>query len=134
MLAVVRGEAHFLGISATIALPHIQSGAARAIAIGGLTRDKQFPDVPTLAEQGFPGFEAVSWVGMMAPAGTSRPIIERLNAEVNVALRDPDTVGKFAQQMIDVAPGSADDFQRMIGTEIRNWTEVARSANITAQQ
>ena len=133
MLAVVRGEAHFLGISATIALPHIQSGAVRAIAIGGLTRDQQFPEIPTVAELGFPGFEAVSWVGMFAPGGTPRPVIERLNAEVNIALRDPDIAAKFAQQSIAVAPGSVDDFRKMVGTEIRNWTEVARAANIAAQ-
>ena len=131
--ALAKGEVQFLVLSGTIALPHLQTGTVRAIGIGGLTRDRQFPDVPTLAEQGFPGFEAVSWIGMMAPAATPRPIIERLNAEVNNALRDADTVDKFAKQSIDVAPSSSDDFQKMIGTEIRNWTEVARQANITAQ-
>jgi tripartite-type tricarboxylate transporter receptor subunit TctC len=133
MLAVVRGEAHLVALSATIALPHLQSGAVRAIAVGGLTRDKQFPDVPTVAEQGFPGFEAVSWAGMFAPGGTPKPIIERLNREVNAALRDPGTAGRFAQQGITVTPGSVDDLQNMIGAEIRNWTEVARTANITTQ-
>ena len=133
MLALVKNEVQLLVLSGTIALPHLQTGAIRAIASGGLTRDKQFPDVPTVAEQGFPGFEAVSWIGMMAPAATPRPIVERLNAEVNRALRDPDTVEKFAKQGIDVAPGSADEFQTMIGTEVRNWTDVARQANITAQ-
>ena len=133
MVALVRNEVQLLVLSGTIALPHLQSGAVRAIASGGLTRDRQFPDVPTVAEQGFPGFEAVSWIGMMAPAATPRPIVERLNAEVNHALRDPDTVEKFAKQGIDVAPGSPDEFQTMIGTEVRNWTDVARQANITAQ-
>ena len=133
MLALVKNEVQLLVLSGTIALPHLQTGAIRAIASGGLTRDKQFPDVPTVAEQGFPGFEAVSWIGMLAPAATPRPIVERLNAEVNHALRDPDTVEKFAKQGIDVAPGSPDEFQTMIGTEVRNWTEVARQANITAQ-
>jgi tripartite-type tricarboxylate transporter receptor subunit TctC len=132
-LAVVRGEAHLLAISATLALPHLQSGSLRAIAIGGPARDKQFPDVPTVAEQGFPGFEVVSWVGMMAPGGTPRPIVERLNAEVNAALRHPETVARFAQQGIAVAPAGVDEFQKMIGAEVRNWTEVARAAHITAQ-
>jgi tripartite-type tricarboxylate transporter receptor subunit TctC len=131
--ALAKGEVQLLVLSGTIALPHLQTGTVRAIGIGGLTRDRQFPDVPTLAEQGFPGFEAVSWIGMMAPAATPKPIVERLNAEVNRALQDPDTVDKFAKQSIDVAPSSTEDFQKMIGTEIRNWTEVARQANITAQ-
>jgi len=133
MMALVKGDVQLLVLSGTIAMPHLQAGTARAIAIGGLARDKQFPDVPTVAEQGFPGFEAVSWVGMMAPAATPRPVIERLNAEVNQALRDPDTIDKFAKQGIDVAPSSSEDFQRMIGMEVRNWTDVARHANITAQ-
>lgn len=133
MVAVVRGEAHLLAISATLALPHLQAGSVRAIAVGGLERDRQFPDVPTVAEQGFPGFEVVSWVGMFAPGGTPRPIVDRLNAEVNTALRDPTTIARFAQQGIDVTPAGVEDFQKMIGSEIRNWTEVARAANITAQ-
>jgi tripartite-type tricarboxylate transporter receptor subunit TctC len=133
MIAVARGEAHFLAISATLALPHLQAGTVRPIAIGGLARDRQFPDVPTVAEQGFPGFEVVSWVGMFAPGGTPRPIVDRLNAEVNTALRDPATIARFAQQGIDVTPAGVDDFQKMIGSEIRSWTEVARAANITAQ-
>jgi tripartite-type tricarboxylate transporter receptor subunit TctC len=133
VLALSKNEVQLLVLSGSIAMPQLQAGNVRAIAIGGLTRDKQFPDVPTVAEQGFPGFEAVSWVGMMAPAATPRPIVERLNAEVNLALRDPDTVEKFAKQGIDVAPGTPEDFQRMIATEVRNWTDVARQANIVSQ-
>jgi tripartite-type tricarboxylate transporter receptor subunit TctC len=133
ILALAKNEVQLLVLSGTIAMPHLQAGTVRAIASGGLARDKQFADVPTVAEQGFPGFEAVSWIGMMAPAATPRPIIERLNAEVNRALHDPETVDKFAKQGIDVAPGTPEDFQRMIATEIHNWTEVARQANITAQ-
>lgn len=133
VLALSKNEVQLLVLSASIAMPHLQAGTVRAIATGGLTRDKQFPDVPTVAEQGFPGFEAVSWVGMMAPGATPRPIVERLNAEVNQALRDPDTIDKFAKQGIGVAPGSPDDFQRMIGAEVRNWTDVARHANIVSQ-
>ena len=131
MLAVVKGEAHLLAISSTLAMPHIQAGTVRPIAIGGLTRDKAFPDVPTVAEQGFPGFEAVSWIGLFAPRGTPKPVVERLNAEVNAVLRDPETVARFAQQGVDVEQGSADEFQKRIGVEVRNWTEVARAANIT---
>jgi tripartite-type tricarboxylate transporter receptor subunit TctC len=133
MLAVARGEAHLVALSATAVMPHLQSGTVRPIAIGGLNRDKQFPDVPTVAEQGFPGFEAVSWAGMFAPGGTPRPIIERLNAEVNAALGNPAIAAKFAQQFITVTPGGVDVLQKMVGTEIRSWTEVARSANITTQ-
>jgi tripartite-type tricarboxylate transporter receptor subunit TctC len=133
MLAVVRGEAHLLAISTTLAQPHIQSGSVRPLAIGGLARDKQYPDLPTVAEQGFPGFEAVSWIGLFAPRGTPRPIVERLNAEVNSALRDPEVAARFAQQGVEVEQSNPDEFSKRISVEIRNWTEVARSANIRAE-
>jgi tripartite-type tricarboxylate transporter receptor subunit TctC len=133
MLAVVRGEAHLLAISTTLAQPHIQSGAVRPIAIGGLVRDKHYPDLPTVAEQGFPGFEAASWIGLFAPRDTPRPIVERLNAEVNSALRDPEVAARFAQQGVEVEQSNPDEFRKRIGVEVRNWTEVARSANIRAE-
>jgi tripartite-type tricarboxylate transporter receptor subunit TctC len=132
MLAVVKGEAHLLAISTTLAAPHIESGAVRAIAMGGLKRDKKFPDVPTADEQGYPGLQAVSWIGLFAPRGTPRPIVERINAEVNAALRDPAVAARFAQQGVEVEQSNPDEFQKQIGVEIRNWTEVARSAHITA--
>jgi tripartite-type tricarboxylate transporter receptor subunit TctC len=133
MLAVAKGEAHMIWISAAVAAPHLQAGTVRAIATGGLARDKQFPDLPTAAEQGLPGFEAVSWVGMFAPAGTPKAVIERLNAEVNRAVGDPATAAKLTQQGSDPGGGPSEELQRMVATEVRNWTEVARAANITTQ-
>lgn len=133
MMAAVKGEAHLLAISTTVAGPHIQSGAVRPIAMGGLTRDKHYPDVPTVVEQGFPDFEASSWIGLFAPKGTPRPIVERLNAEVNNALRDPEVAARFAQQGVDVEQSKPDDFRNRVASEVRNWTEVARKANITAE-
>jgi tripartite-type tricarboxylate transporter receptor subunit TctC len=132
MLAVVKGEAHLLAISTTLSKPHIQSGAVRAIAMGGLKRDKLYPDLPTADEQGYPGLQAVSWIGLFAPRGTPRPIVERLNTEVNNALRDPEVAARFAQQGVEVEQSNPDEFQKDIGIEIRNWTEVARSAHITS--
>jgi tripartite-type tricarboxylate transporter receptor subunit TctC len=75
----------------------------------------------------------VSWVGLLATGGTPKPIIDRLNAAVNEALRDPDTVARLAKQGNEVGGGSADDFKTMIAAEIKNWTEVARKANIAAK-
>ena len=72
-----------------------------------------------------PGF------GLFAPRGTPRPIVERINAEVNAALRDPGVAARFSQQGVEVEQSNPDEFQKQISVEIRNWTEVARSANIT---
>ena len=133
MTAMVAGETQFTAISTLLSLPQIQSAALRAIASGSLTRDPQLPDLPTVAEQGFPGFEAIQWIGLLTTAGTPSEIIDRLNAEVNRALRDPELIAKFAQQGISPAGGSPADFQRTIAADLKNWTETARAANIKAE-
>jgi tripartite-type tricarboxylate transporter receptor subunit TctC len=133
MTAMVAGDTQFTAISTLLSLPQIQSAALRAIASGSLTRDPQLPDLPTVAEQGFPGFEAIQWIGLLTTAGTPSEIIERLNAEVNRALRDPDLIAKFAQQGISPAGGTPADFQRTIAADLKNWNETARAANIRAE-
>jgi tripartite-type tricarboxylate transporter receptor subunit TctC len=133
MTAMVAGDTQFTAISTLLSLPQIQSAALRAIASGSLTRDPQLPDLPTVAEQGFPGFEAIQWIGLLTTAGTPTQIIERLNAEINRALRDPDLIAKFAQQGIAPAGGTPADFQRTIAADLKNWTETARAANIKAE-
>ena len=131
--AMVAGDTHFTVISTLASLPHMRSGAVRAIATGGLTREAQFPDLPTVAEQGFPGFEAIQWIGLLTTAGTPRDVVERINAEVNRALRDPDLVGKLAVQGLAAAGGTSAEFQRTISNDIKTWTEIARAANIKAE-
>jgi len=133
ILSVVQGDTQFAVISPLASLPHIQSGALRPIAAGSLMRDAQFPDVPTVAEAGYPDFEAIQWVGLLTTAGTPKEIVERLNAEVNRALRDPDMIAKLAMQGVSPAGGTPADFQKVIASEIRRWTDVARSANIKAE-
>src|SRR6266849_9164268 len=133
MTAMVAGDTQFTAISTLLSLPQIQAGALRAIANGSLSRDGQLPDLSTVAEQGFPGFEAIQWIGLLTTAGTPKDVIERINAEVNRALRDPDLIAKFAQQGLSPAGGTPADFQQTIATDLRNWTETAHAANITAQ-
>ena len=133
IMTLVQGEAHFTVISPLVSMPQISAGALRALAAGSLARDPQLPNLPTVAEQGFPGFEAIQWVGLLTTAGTPRTIIDRLNAEVNKALREPDVIDKLAKQGIAPAGGSADDFQRTIVSEIGRWMAIARAANIKAE-
>jgi tripartite-type tricarboxylate transporter receptor subunit TctC len=96
-------------------------------------RDAQFPDLPTVAEAGYPDFEAIQWVGLLTTAGTPKDIVERLNAEVNRALHDPDMITKLALQGISPAGGTPADFKKVIVDEIHRWTDVARSDNIKSQ-
>jgi tripartite-type tricarboxylate transporter receptor subunit TctC len=131
--AMLVGDTHFTAISTLLSLPHIRSGALRAIATGGLARDVQLPDLPTVAEQGFPGFEAIQWIGLLTTAGTPRPIVERINAAVSRALRDPELVARLAQQGLTPGGGTSADFGRTISIDIRNWTDTARAADIKAE-
>jgi tripartite-type tricarboxylate transporter receptor subunit TctC len=131
--AMVAGDTQFTVISTLLSLPQIQAGALRAIATGGLARDPQLPDLPTVAEQGYPGFEAIQWIGLLTTAGTPNEIIARLNAELNQALRDPDLIARFSQQGLAPAGGTAAEFQGTITGDLKNFSEIARAANIKAE-
>ena len=131
--SLVAGETHFAVVSPLASLPHIKSGALRLLAVGGLTRDKQLSDVPTVAESGYPGFEAIQWVGMLTTGGTPKPVVERVNAAVNKAIRDGATAERFAKLGVAVAGGSSEAFHKQIVSEYRNWVEVARAAGIKAK-
>jgi tripartite-type tricarboxylate transporter receptor subunit TctC len=133
MTALVAGEAHFTVISPLVSMPQIKAGNLRALAAGSLTRDPQFPDLPTVAESGFPGFEAIQWVGLMTTGGTPKDIIDRVNAVVNEALTDPELIRKLAMHGSSPAGGSAERFQKTVATEIANWTAVAKAAGIKAK-
>jgi tripartite-type tricarboxylate transporter receptor subunit TctC len=133
MTAMVAGDTQFTAISTLLSLPQIEARALRAIASGSLTRDAQLPDLPTVAEQGYPDFEAIQWIGLLTTAGTPKEIIERINTELNRALGDRDLIAKFAQQGLAPAGGTPADFQRTIVTDLKNWRETAHAANIKAE-
>src|SRR6266403_3112310 len=120
MTAMVAGDTQFTAISTLLSLPQLEATALRAIATGSLTREPQLPDLRTVAEQGYPGFEAIQWIGLLTTAGTPKEIVERINAEVNRALRDRELIARFAQQGIAPAGGSPTDFQRTIATDLKN--------------
>jgi tripartite-type tricarboxylate transporter receptor subunit TctC len=133
-LAVATGETQLVLLSPLGILPQIEAGMVRPLATGGLTRDPKFPDLPTAAESGFPGFEAVQWLGLLTTAGTPDDIVAKINLEVNRALRDPDLVAKLAMQGTTAAGGTAQEFKTLILNEVRNWKDVAQTANIRAAE
>jgi tripartite-type tricarboxylate transporter receptor subunit TctC len=128
--AVVAGQTEFTVLSPLVSLPQIEAGNLRALAVGSLARYPQLPDVPTVAESGFPDFQAVQWVGLLTTAGTPKEIVDRLNAEVNKALEEPDLIAKLAQEGMLPACGTPAEFRDTIATEIKNWKETARVADI----
>jgi tripartite-type tricarboxylate transporter receptor subunit TctC len=112
----------------------VSAGNVKALGITGTKRSAEHPDVQTIAEQGVTGYEISDWAGMLAPAGTPQPIIDKLNAEVQKALSDPETRKKLELQGLEAAGTSAKDFSAFITSEQKKWADVAKRANIRIQE
>lgn len=134
ILSTVAGDTQFSVMSALVSAAHIEAGKLRPLAVGSLQRDKQFPNVPSMAELGYPDVEAVTWVGILTAAGTPREIVSRLNAEINRIIREPDVAAKLEQQGISPVGGAPEDFGKLISAEVKRWTAVAREHKITMEQ
>ena len=89
------------------------------------------PDMPTIAESGLPGFEALAWNGVLVPAGTSRPIIDRLNREMNIALKAPDARQKLVDAGLDPVGGTPEEFARLIRSESDKWAPIIKRTGAT---
>jgi len=113
-------------------LPHIKGGKLRALAVVSSKRMPQLPDVPTFAEAGFPAVDAFAWFGLVAPAGTPKPIVERLNAELNQILKLPDVGERFVQLGALPIGGTPDEFARFIRSDLDKWAKLVRERNIKA--
>ncbi|MBB5213355.1 Bug family tripartite tricarboxylate transporter substrate binding protein [Parapusillimonas granuli] len=118
----------FAGVSTVV--PHIQSGKLRAIAIAGPQRLPVLPDVPTVSESGYPGFDVTSWYGLVAPAGTPEAAIQKLAADIGEVLKDQDIHQKFAQLGVTPSGIAPDAFAALIRDETEKWSDIVRKANI----
>ena len=114
----------------TSSLPHVQSGKLRAIAVTAAARTSALPDVPTAAESGVPDMVAVGWAGLLAPAGTPREIVARLNAESTRILSRPDVRERLLAIGCDPAPGTAEDFVQYMRTESARWAQAVKAAGV----
>jgi tripartite-type tricarboxylate transporter receptor subunit TctC len=118
----------------TIALPQLNKGLLRAYGVTSATRAPTAPDVRTLAESGLPGFEAVQWFGIAAPAGTPRPIVDKIYAALKKTLNDPDVNVHYNKIVMITAPSaSPDEYARFVHAESIKWAKVVNDAHITAQ-
>jgi len=113
-------------------LGHIRSGRVRALAIATKERSRLVPDVPTITELGVADLEVPGWYGVLAPAGTPRPIVERLSREFNAVVNEPDTRARLAAQGIDLGGTSSDAFGKWIREETERWRKVITDAGIKA--
>jgi tripartite-type tricarboxylate transporter receptor subunit TctC len=114
-------------------MPHFKSGKLRPIAVSTLKRSPQLPDVPTLSESGVKDFEAVAWFGMIAPPGTPKDIINKLNAEVVKALNTPELRQRLTDGGSEVIGNSPEEADRFLKAEIAKWGKVVKAAKITAE-
>jgi tripartite-type tricarboxylate transporter receptor subunit TctC len=121
-------------LSSQLVDPGIKSGHLRALAVGSKSRLARHPDVPTIEESGIPGFEAVSWFGIWAPAGAPRDVVAKINADIQKVFADPDFREKFLDRaMLDAIPGSPERFADFIKAEAAKWSKVIKDANLKVE-
>ncbi len=127
---VIGGQLPLVAVNALEVLPHVKSGKLKVLAVLSPNRSAIFPDVPTIAESGFPGFEASVWYGLVAPAATPKPIVQRLHEEVQKALQTKEVRERMNAVGGEVVPGSADMFTNLIRSERARYSKLVREANI----
>jgi tripartite-type tricarboxylate transporter receptor subunit TctC len=121
----------FSGMSSV--MPHIKGGKLRPLAVTGAQRSPAAPEVPTIAESGFPGFEAAAWYGVLAPAGTPKAVIVRLHDEIVRALKMPDVKERLENVGFELVGGTPDEFGAYIQSEIKKWAKVVKASGVKAE-
>src|SRR5437762_3749950 len=124
--ATIQGETQMLFAVMQPLQAQIQAGKLRAIAVTTARRFPLLPDIPTIAEAGYPGFEALAWNGILVAAGTPHPIIQRLNTEINAILKDPSVKSALNAQGFDLIGGTPEDFANLIRSESEKWAPVIK--------
>jgi tripartite-type tricarboxylate transporter receptor subunit TctC len=131
--AVIGGHVQMMIDAISTTAPTVLGGQLRALGTTGKTRSDLLPDVPTLDEAGVPGYEATIWLGLMAPAGTPKPIVDKLNAEVNKVLSRPETKEAWAKQGVVPIIMSPSEFDTYLRADIEKWAKLIQTAGIKLQ-
>ena len=130
IIDLIAGHGAIMSPNMLQSIPHVRAGRLRALGVTSATRAASAPDIPTVAEGGLPGYEAVQWYGLLAPAGTPREIIMRLHAETVAVLRAPESAKRLAGDGAEVIAGSPEEFAALIKTETVKWAKVVKAAGI----
>jgi tripartite-type tricarboxylate transporter receptor subunit TctC len=128
LIDLASGQVSLMFGTAVSFLPYVKAGRLNALAVTNPKRSPVAPNVPTVAESGLPGFEALQWFGVYVPAGTPREIVVRLNTEIGKILRMPDIRERFAGLGADVAGGSAEEFAAFQRAEVAKWTKIVKAS------
>ena len=131
--ATVQGETQMIFAVMQPLQAQVQAGKLRAIAVTTARRFPLLPDLPTIAESGYPGFEALAWNGLLVAAATPRPIVLRLNAEINAIMKQPDVLKKMNEAGFDLVGGTPEEFGRLIAGETEKWAPVIRKVGLKVE-
>ena len=130
--ALLTGEVQMAIAGVSTILPHAKSGKVRALAVTGTKRSPAAPDLPTVAENGLPGYAFDVWYGVFATSKTPRVTLNKINADINKALRDTETIRRFAGAGVDLIGGSVEESNKYLQSEMTKWAKVIREAGIKA--
>ncbi len=127
---LLAGHIDALSLTLAAVVQHLRGGRMRAIAVSTAARAAALPDVPTVAESGLPGYDVVSWQGLLAPAGTAPAVLERLNREANRALALPEVAQQLATQALEPVGGGTEVLAALLRADVARWPEVVRLAGV----
>ncbi len=133
LIDVLGGRIPLMCSTIAPAMPHVKEGKITALAVTGLRRSSAAPDIPTVNESGLPGYEATAWQGVLAPAGTPRDIVVKLNAEIVRILNRPEVKKQLADQGFDTVGSTPEEFGDFIKVEIAKWAKVIKAAGIRVE-
>ena len=133
MIDVMSGHVPVMFTSVTQVLPNVRAGRIRMLAVGAAQRLAVLPDMPTVAEAGFPGYEVAVWWGISAPAGTPRAVLDKLRLEINAVLSQPETQKLLATEAAEIRILAPAELRKFIHDEVKKWTGVAKEAGIRVQ-
>lgn len=133
LMSVVRGDADFMFTTLLSGLPLAKAGQVRAIAITSRERSPLYPELPTMSEAGIRNFELVTWYAIIARAGTPKPIVDALAADINAVAKDPKLAAHFANEGVQVIASGPDRFGPYLTAEVRKWAEIVKAGNIQQQ-
>jgi len=130
---LVAGHAQMMFNDVVSAMPFVRSGRLRAIATTGLTRSSVLPNVPTVSESGFPGFEAGSWLAIVGPAGMPSDVVRKLSADINTVVQQEDTRARFAELGVEPLGTTPEQLGKIMQSDFEKWTRVIRAGNFKSE-
>jgi len=130
MLSIIEGQSMMTIVDPPPAVPQVKGGKVKALAVTGAERSSELPDVPSMAEEGYPGVDVHLWSGIFAPAATPAPIVAKLEKSLSEAIRDSGVSAKLKNMAVDPGGGPPEEFRRMIEADIVKYSGVIKAANL----